>query len=82
MRTTLDIDDELLTEAVSLSAAKSKKGAVEEALAEFVNARKREGLIARIGRGGIDMTLDDLWVMRGCDRARAETRELKRRDAK
>ena len=66
MRTTLDLDPELLEEARRESNGKSKKAVIEEALREFVKARKREKLIARFGSGEIDMTLEELRRWRGC----------------
>jgi Arc/MetJ family transcription regulator len=70
-RTTLDLDEELIQETVRESGKNSKTAAIEEAMREFINARKRERLIEMIGSGAIDMTLDELWKMRGCDEARA-----------
>jgi Arc/MetJ family transcription regulator len=69
MRTTIDIDEELLADAKRLSNGKSKRAIVEEALREFVNAKKREKLIEMIGSREfeIDLTLEDLRRMRGCD---------------
>lgn len=66
MRTTIDIDDELMEAAKRLSSGASKKAIVEEALREFVNARRRQRLIDRIGKFEIDLTPEDLRKMRGC----------------
>lgn len=79
MRTTIDIDDDLLAAAMRETGKKSRKAAVEEAVREYVNARRRQGLISMIGKGHIDMTLEDLWKLRGCDKAREATAELQRR---
>lgn len=70
-RTTLDLDEQLIKETVRESGKHSKTAAIEEAMREFINARKRERLVEMIGSGAIDMTLDELWKMRGCDKARA-----------
>lgn len=69
MRTTIDIDDELLEDARRLGNLASKKAVVEEALREFVNARKRQRLIDLIGSEEfeIDLTPEDLRRLRGCD---------------
>jgi Arc/MetJ family transcription regulator len=50
MRTTLDIDDKLLEDVVRLSHRKSRSGAVEEALEEYVRLRRKEALLALPGR--------------------------------
>lgn len=71
MRTTLDLDDGLVDDLVRESGKKSKKAAIEEAAREYIKARKGQRLIDMIGTFEIDMTLDDLWRMRGCDKARA-----------
>ncbi len=65
MRTTLDLDAELMEEARRISNGKSKKAVIEEALREFVNARLRRRLIERIGKWEIDLTLEDLRKLRG-----------------
>ena len=64
MRTTVDLDDQLMEEALSITHAGTKKAVIEQALRELVNAHKREQLIARIGSGDIDMTIEDLKAMR------------------
>ncbi len=83
MRTTLDLDRELLDEAKRISNARSKKAVIEEALRELIAERNRRLLIERIQSGdlGIDMTLEELWKMRGCDKAREENarRESRKR---
>ncbi len=60
MRTTLDIDRELLDEAVRVLGASSKREAIETALAEVVSASRRKGLIAALGTFDLAFTLDDL----------------------
>lgn len=67
MRTTIDIDDELLEDARRLSNGASKKAIVEEALREFVNARRRERFLSRLGNFEIDLTPEELRKMRGCE---------------
>jgi len=66
MRTTLDLDVELLENVQRLSGATTKKQAVEMALREFVRLKKREELAARIGNwDDFGLTLADLEKMRG-----------------
>ncbi len=69
MRTTLDLNEELLSDTVKESGKRSKKAAIEEAMREYLNARRRERLVERIrsGRFGLDLTLEELRKMRGCD---------------
>ena len=71
VRTTLDLNENLVRETVIESGKNSKTAAIEEAMREFINARKRDRLLEMIGSGAIDMTLEELWEMRGCDKARA-----------
>ena len=68
MRTTIDLDENLVRDTIQESGKKSKKAALEEAMREFVNSRRRRRLIERIEQGdlGIDLTLDELRKMRGC----------------
>jgi len=44
LRTSLEIDSDLLSEAVLVSGTKSKKGTIEIALREFVERRKQKNL--------------------------------------
>ncbi|TMG01133.1 MAG: type II toxin-antitoxin system VapB family antitoxin [Chloroflexi bacterium] len=68
MRTTLDIDEAILEQAMEYADGMSKKALVETALEEYVNARRRESLVAAIQKGdlGIDLTIEELRKMRGC----------------
>ena len=50
MRTNVVIDDELLSEAFSVSRAKTKKELVHEALRELVRLRKRKDLTELAGK--------------------------------
>ncbi len=50
MRTTLDIDAELIEEAVRLSGRRTKAAAVEAALREYVRLRRKEMLLGLSGR--------------------------------
>jgi Arc/MetJ family transcription regulator len=49
MRTNVDIDDELLEQAFSVSRARTKKELIHEALKEFVRLRKRKDLTELAG---------------------------------
>ena len=65
MRTTLDIDERILGEAIQLTGASSKTKAVEIALREYVRMMRRQALIRRIGNySDFDLTLEDLERLR------------------
>jgi len=49
MRTNIDIDDDLLEQAFSVSRARTKKELVHEALTELVKRRKRKDLTELAG---------------------------------
>jgi len=65
VRTTLDLDEELLDDAKRLTKAKSKKAVIEQALTELIRARRIEQLRKMVGTDAIDLTLEDLRRMRG-----------------
>lgn len=56
MRTTLNIDENLMSEVVRLSGGRTKGQAVEVALSEYVRHRKKQELLAL--RGGLDLAED------------------------
>lgn len=61
MRTTLDIDAELLEKIVKTTGAPSKKKAVEIAIKEFLRIRHREELSELIGNyEEFALTLEEL----------------------
>ena len=61
MRTTLDIDDEILQETINATQANSKKKAVEKALREYLRMKRRQDLLARIGSWkDFDLSLEEL----------------------
>lgn len=57
MRTTLDIDKQLLEKAVKLSQRKTKAAAVNEALASYVRSKKIKGLLEMEGK----IQIEDNW---------------------
>lgn len=57
MRTTLDIDAQLLAEAVRLSGERTKAATVEAALREYVRLRRKESLLGLQGR----VRLEENW---------------------
>ena len=50
MRTNIDIDDALVSEAFKYSRAKTKKDLIHQALKEFVENRRRLNLLELEGR--------------------------------
>ncbi len=65
MRTTLDLDPELLEEARRELNGKSKKAVIEEALRELIAVRRRKQAADMIGKFEIDLTPEDLRKLRG-----------------
>lgn len=59
-RTTIDLDDKLIEDLMEATKAPTKKAAIEDALRDKLNRIRREELIAMIGSGAIDMTLEEL----------------------
>ncbi len=65
MRTTLDIDAELIEKVVKTTGANSKKKAIEIAMREFLRLKCRKDLSDLIGNyEGFEVTLKDLEKMR------------------
>ncbi|MFB6272533.1 MAG: type II toxin-antitoxin system VapB family antitoxin [Salinibacter sp.] len=60
MRTTLNVDAELLDALMGLSKATSKSDAVNQAIAEYVRRRKLERLKQLSGELRLDENWDDL----------------------
>jgi Arc/MetJ family transcription regulator len=77
-RTTLDLDEKLIARGMEVTGARTKKALVERAVDELVKGELRKRLIERIEKGdlGLDMSLEELLKLRGCDEAREETRRL------
>jgi len=65
MRTTLDIDADLLKKVLMATGAPSKKKAIEAALREFLLAERRKQLSQLVGNyEDFALTLEDLERMR------------------
>ena len=65
MRTTLDIDAELIDKVVKTTGAPSKKKAIETAMKEFLRTKRRKELSDLIGNyDEFGVTLRDLKKMR------------------
>ena len=65
MRTTIDIDDELLKEVMEKSGTKSKKNAIVTAMKDYLRLKRREELKNLIGNyDKFNLDLKDLRKMR------------------
>ncbi len=64
MRTTLELDEGLVREAMRLLGVKTKREAVRRALEAVIAEKRRERLQAKLGRLELNLTLEDLARMR------------------
>lgn len=65
MRTTFEIEEELITEVMKASKAKTKKGALVIALKEYLKTKRKQELKDMIGAyDEFDLSLEDLGRMR------------------
>ena len=60
MRTTLNLDDDALREALRLAPGKTKTAVINEALREYARRRRVRGLLAYEGKVRWEGDLDDL----------------------
>ena len=66
MRTTLELDERLLDEAVKLTGEKNRGRALNKALAEYIRQKRIDDLIASLGTW--DLALDDWYEFRHLER--------------
>ena len=64
MRTTVDLDDELVREAMMLLGTRTKRAAIQQSLEELIHQKRRERLRGKLGKLELDLTLNDLARMR------------------
>jgi Arc/MetJ family transcription regulator len=64
MRTTLDLEESLLHEAMKLLGTTTKRETVRQALQALVAQKRRERLRAKLGRMKLPLTLERLDEMR------------------
>lgn len=64
MRTTIDIDEKLISDAMKLSKIETKRELVNLSLQEFIKSKMRERFASRIGRYRINLTLKELEKIR------------------
>ena len=67
MKTTIDIPDKLLKDVIKLNGAKTKNGAIIDALSDYVQRRKMQEVTKMFGTFKNFMTEDDLKKMREDD---------------
>ncbi|MEQ8906153.1 type II toxin-antitoxin system VapB family antitoxin [Ekhidna sp.] len=60
MRTTLDLPEELIKEAMRMTGAKTKSALIKEALEAQINRIKRKRLLSFKGKIDLDIDLDSL----------------------
>ena len=68
MRTNIVLDDALVTEAMSVSGARSKREVVDIALRELVQRRRQRKLSQLVGRALIDPAYDVRAARKGMTR--------------
>jgi len=65
MRTTIDVNNDLINEVIKKAGVKTKKSAIETALKDYLKYKKIEELKGLIGNyDTFNLTLDDLKKMR------------------
>lgn len=58
MRTNIELDDDIVDEAMRLSGAKTKKEVVHMALRELIKSKKKKDLLDLVGKVQIDVDYD------------------------
>lgn len=66
-KTTVQIDEHLLEEAMKATGAKTKKQAIEAGLRSLVRNKNREALRKELGTFDLDLTLNELERMRNAE---------------
>lgn len=64
MRTTVDIDERLIREAMALLSVNTKREAVQHSLEALVRQARRRRLRSKLGNIELDITLEELHEMR------------------
>ncbi|PYV91700.1 MAG: hypothetical protein DMG05_06605 [Acidobacteria bacterium] len=64
MRSTIEIDDSLVEEALKLTQVKTKKELIHLSLRELIRQKRREQLRSMLGKTDIEWTLADLRELR------------------
>jgi Arc/MetJ family transcription regulator len=64
MRSTIDINEELLKEAMKLTSAKTKKELINQSLEEIIRRRRIEDLAGKLGHFDLKLTKKQLEKLR------------------
>jgi Arc/MetJ family transcription regulator len=64
MRSTIDIDEKLLKEAMRLTQARTKKELINKALKELIKRKRIEEFRRKLGQFDLDIDLQQLEEMR------------------
>lgn len=64
MRSTIDIDERVLTEAMKVANVRTKKELIDLSLKELVRQKRRERLQAKLGKLSLDLSAGQLEKMR------------------
>jgi Arc/MetJ family transcription regulator len=64
MRSTIDINEELLKEAMKLTSAKTKKELINQSLEEIIRRKRIEDLAGKLGRFDLKLTKKQLQKLR------------------
>ncbi|MFN3477119.1 MAG: type II toxin-antitoxin system VapB family antitoxin [Candidatus Methylomirabilales bacterium] len=67
MRTTLDIDDKLLKQALALTKAKTKKELIHRSLEALIREQRIHRLLGKLGRSPLHLTPKTLAKLRADD---------------
>ena len=64
MRSTIDIDERVLAEAMKVAHVRTKKELIDLSLKELVRTKRRERLLAKLGNFPLDISASQLEKMR------------------
>ncbi len=64
MRSTIDIDERVLAEAMKVANVRTKKELIDLSLKELVRQKRRERLQAKLGKLSLDLSVVQLEKMR------------------
>ena len=64
MRSTIDIDERVLAEAMKVANVRTKKELIDLSLKELVRQKRRERLQAKLGKLSLDLSVIQLEKMR------------------
>lgn len=65
MRSTIDIDDRVLADAMKVAHVRTKKALIDLSLKELVRKKRRERLLAKLGKLPLNISASQLEKMRG-----------------